>query len=191
MKKTARLGTTLLFACCSVAWGQQGTAAAPNPAGNGPTLAETLQVIQTDVSQQGTLSWVTSTHDSADGTNWSHALTYGLTGLTSDAATCTISYHARITRDGVVVSDQDLKISLHDVQDLTLTTGIQRQTKNDMAAGHTTWSSTVTPNVFDLVVKAAGNSEYYFIFTDEDSANRFTKAMGHAVELCGGSRGSF
>jgi hypothetical protein len=72
-----------------------------------------------------------------------------------------------------------------------LTTGAQRQNKNDAAAGHTTWDARVDPAIFDLVVKGQGNTEYYFFFTSEDTANRAAKAMGHAVELCGGSRGSF
>jgi hypothetical protein len=77
------------------------------------------------------------------------------------------------------------------VQSLVLTTGEQRQDKNDAAAGHTTWSAKMTPHVFHLTVQGAGKAQYYFIFTDEDTANRATNALGHAVELCGGSRGSF
>lgn len=191
MKKNLRLGAILLLAVSGAAWGQQATAPSPSPAATGPTLADTLQVIQTNVSRQGVLSWVASYHDTADGTNWSHALTFEITAMTSDPATCTINYHGKITSDGAVTANQDLKVSLHDVQDVTLTTGSQRQAKNITAAGHTTWSSTVTPNIFDLIVTVSANSQYYFIFSDEDTANRVAKAMGHAVELCGGSRGSF
>ena len=77
------------------------------------------------------------------------------------------------------------------MQDLTLITGDERQNKNDVAAGHPTWNAKVDPPVFDLIVKAKENAEFYFFFFDGDVANRATKALGHAVELCGGSRGSF
>jgi hypothetical protein len=40
-------------------------------------------------------------------------------------------------------------------------------------------------------VQEQEKAEHYFLFADEDTANRFAKAMGHAVDLCGGSRGSF
>ena len=102
-----------------------------------------------------------------------------------------IRYHCIIMRDGVQISDRDALFNLHDVQDLMLTTGDQRQNKNDAAAGHTTWTAKVDPRNFDLVVRGQGNNEFYFFFTDEDTANRAMKAMGHAVQLCGGSRGSF
>jgi hypothetical protein len=190
MKRNGWLGAILLFAVCNAAWGQ-GTGASPNPDGTGPTLAATLQVIQTIVSQQGKLSWVTNYHDSADGTNWNYALTFEITSVTPDAAACTIAYHYKITRDSAAVADEDATVNLHDVHDLMLTTGNQRQDKNDAAAGHVTWSAKTTPNIFDLVIRETGSLEYYFFFTDEDTANRATKAMGHAVDLCGGSRGSF
>jgi hypothetical protein len=39
--------------------------------------------------------------------------------------------------------------------------------------------------------RAAGTGELYFFFSDEETANRAAKAMGRAVDLCGGSRGGF
>lgn len=191
MKRNAWLVAILVCAVCNAAWGQQGTAAPPNSAGTGPGLAATLEVIQTNMNQQGKLSWVTDYHDSTDGANWSHGLTFEMTGVTSDAAACTINYHYKITRDGALIAEKDAIVSLHDVQEVELTTGDQRQAKNNAASGHPTWSAKVTPSIFDLVVRSTGNAENYFFFTDEDTANRVTRAMGHAAELCGGSRGSF
>ena len=191
MKRNAWLGAILLCAVCNGAWGQQGTAASPNSAGTGPSLAATLEVIQTNMNQQGKVSWVSNFHDSANGASWSFALTFEMTGVTSDAGACTLNYHYKITRDGALISDKDARVSLHNVQEVALTTGDQRQAKNNAAAGHPTWSVKVTPSIFDLVVRSTGNAENYFFFTDEDTANRVTRAMGHAAELCGGSRGSF
>ena len=182
-----------ILACgiSALAWGQQGAELLPKPATSGLTLAETMQVQQTTLNQQGKLSWITRFHDSADGTDWTYAFTAEISNVVADGAACRIAYHYNITRDGTVLGAKDTSFSLHDVEDLTFTTGDLRQNKQDAVAGHTTWSAKVDPPLFDLVVQEQEKAEHYFLFADEDTANRFAKAMGHAVDLCGGSRGSF
>ncbi|MGA3134764.1 MAG: hypothetical protein ABSC88_02105 [Terracidiphilus sp.] len=186
------LVATLVCGILSItASGQQSASPASKPADSGPSLAVTMQLIQSKLNEQGKLNWTTYYHDSADGTNWNYKLSFEASKVVADASACMIGYHFNITRDGVMLSDDDASFSLHDVQDVTLTTGDQRQNKNDAAAGHTTWTAKVDPPIFDLIVRGQEKAEFYFFFTDEDTANRVTKAMGHAVELCGGSRGTF
>jgi hypothetical protein len=171
--------------------GQRHAEPAPNAADSGPSLAVTMQLLQEKLNEQGKMSWTTHYHDSADNTNWIYQFVFEANKVVADASACTIAYHYSIVRDGTQISDSDASFNLHEVQDVTLTTGDQRQNKNDTAAGHTTWNAKVDPPVFDLIVRAKESAEFYFFFFDEDTANRVTKAMGHAVELCGGSRGSF
>ncbi|MGB9406755.1 MAG: hypothetical protein WCA89_04415 [Terracidiphilus sp.] len=170
---------------------QQAVAQSSKPAPDGPSLAATMQFLQAKLNEQGKMSWTTHYHDSADNTNWIYTFIFEAGKVVTDASACTIAYHYTIVRDGAQISDSDASFNLHDVQDLTLITGDERQNKNDVAAGHTTWNAKVDPPVFDLIVRGKENAEFYFFFFDGDSANRVTKAMGHAVELCGGSRGSF
>ncbi len=191
MKMRGWLTSILVFGIASAALGQQSAAPPSNSAAGAPSLAETMQFLQTKLNGQGKMNWATHYHDSADGTNWTYAFIFEISNAVADAATCNIGYHYKITRDGTVVVEEDTSFKLRDVQDLTLTTGDLRQNKNDAAVGHTTWSAKVDPPVFDLIVRGQGTAEFYFFFFDEDTANRVTKAMGHAVELCGGSRGSF
>jgi hypothetical protein len=167
------------------------SAAFAQPAGNAPSLAATMQFLQAKLNEQGKMSWTTHYHDSADNTNWIYQFTFEASDVVADTQACNIAYHYIIIRDGVKISDSDASFNLHDVQDLTLITGDERQNKNDVAAGHTTWNAKVDPPVFDLIVRGQEKAEFYFFFFDGDTANRVTKAMGHAVELCGGSRGSF
>jgi hypothetical protein len=150
-----------------------------------------MQLLQAKLNEQGKMNWTTHYHDSADNTNWIYQFTFEAGKVVADATACTIAYHYIIVRDGTKISDSDASFNLHDVQDVTLITGDERQNKNDVAAGHPTWNAKVDPPVFDLIVKAKENAEFYFFFFDGDVANRAAKAMGHAVELCGGSRGSF
>ena len=183
------------IAACGISFmtasGQQSTAPASNPGASGPSLTVTMQLLQARLNEQGKMNWTTHYHDSADNTNWTYQFNFEAGKVVADASACTISYHYTIIRDGKQISDSDASFNLHDVHDLTLITGDERQNKNDVAAGHTTWNAKVDPPVFDLIVKGKDTAEYYFFFFDGDVANRVTKAMGHAVELCGGSRGSF
>lgn len=191
MKVQYWLTLILAYGIATAAWGQQPAAQPPEPAGGEPSLVATMQFIQARLNEQGKVNWVTSQHDSADGTNWTYAFTFEASHFVADAAACSLSYHYKFTRDGVVRSDRDASLSLHDVQDLTLTTGELRQNKVNAADGHTTWSAKIDPVIFDLVVRGKGDAEFYFFFFNEDTANRVSKAIGHAAELCGGSRGSF
>ena len=170
---------------------QQAVSQPPRPTENGPTLAVTMQFLQAKLNEQGKMSWTTHYHDSADNTNWIYQFTFEAGKVVTDASACTIAYHYIIVRDGVQISDSDASFNLHDVQDVTLITGDERQNKNDVAAGHPTWNAKVDPPVFDLIVRGQEKAEFYFFFFDGDTANRVSKALGHAVELCGGSRGSF
>ena len=185
------LVVSILGSIAFTLFAQQAVPPQPKPAADGPTLADTMQFLQAKLNEQGKMNWTTHYHDSADNTNWTYQFTFEAGKVVADASACTIAYHYIIVRDGVQLSDSDASFNLHDVQDVTLTTGDQRQNKNDTAAGHTTWNAKVDPPVFDLIVRAKENAEFYFFFFNEDTANRVTKAIGHAVELCGGSRGSF
>jgi len=181
----------LALGIASAVWGQHSVSLPPSPAASGTSLAATMQYLQAKLNEQGKMSWTTHYHDSSDNTNWTYQFVFEAGKVVADASTCTIAYHYIIVRDGTQISDSDASFNLHDVQDLTLITGDERQNKNDLAVGHTTWNAKVDPPIFDLIVKAKENTEFYYFFFDGDVANHVTNAMGHAVELCGGSRGSF
>jgi hypothetical protein len=191
MKMRNWLAMSLASGMALTLCGQQAGAPPPQPTGNGPSLALTMQFVQAKLNEQGKMSWTTHYHDSADNTNWTYQFIFEAGKVVADATACTIAYHYTIIRDGAQISDSDASFNLHDVQDITLITGDERQNKNDVSAGHTTWNAKVDPPVFDLIVRAKEKEEFYFFFFDGDTANRVTKAIGHAVELCGGSRGSF
>jgi len=151
-------------------------------------LDATMKFLQEKLNEQGKMNWTTLYHDSADSSNWSYTFTFEVAHVSADAATCSVGYHYKVTRDSAVLGERDAQFNLHDVQNLTLIPAEQRQKKNDLAAGHTTWSAKVNPPMFDLIVQAKEHAEFYFLLRDEDTANRVSKAMKHAVELCGGSR---
>ena len=69
--------------------GQQSTTPASKPADSGPSLAVTMQLLQSKLNEQGKLSWTTHYHDSADNTNWIYQFTVEAGKVVADAAACT------------------------------------------------------------------------------------------------------
>jgi hypothetical protein len=165
---------------------QQAVPPPPKPAPDGPTLAATMQFIQTKLTERGRLNFAVYTHDNADGKDYIDQYSSEHTNFIADAATCKISYHTNLKKNGAVLVDDEVSFSLHDVRDLVVLPADQEMKRSYAAAGHPTWDARVEPAMFQVVARRAGNQGNGFYFLDEDMAGRVAKAMVHAVELCGG-----
>jgi hypothetical protein len=82
------------------AFAQQPVAPPPQPADNGPSLAATMQFIQTKLQERGRLSYPIYVHDHADGKDAIHQSSGDLSNIVADPATCRINYHLNLRMDG-------------------------------------------------------------------------------------------
>jgi len=177
------------FFFCGIAFtlsAQQPVAPPPKPAPDGPSLAATMQFIQTKVQERGRLNFAVYTHDNADGKDYVDQYSSEASNIVADPAACRISYHGNVKKNGAVLTDTDVAFSLHDVQDLVVMPAEQDMKRSYAAAGHPTWEPRFDPPMFLVVERRAGNQANGFYFADEEMANRVAKALVHAVELCGG-----
>jgi TonB family protein len=158
----------------------------PRPAADGPTLAATMQFIQSKLQERGRINFAVYTHDNADGKDYIDQYSSEAGNLFADPASCSISYHRNIKKNGVALADDNISFSLRDVQDLTVMPEEQEFKKEYATAGHPTWEARVDPPLFLVLAQRAGNQTNGFFFSSEEMANRIAKAMVHAVELCGG-----
>jgi hypothetical protein len=185
--KTLRIIVIVLgLTALSAALAQQPVPPPPQPAADGPSLATTMQFIQAKLQERGRLNYAVYTHDNADGKDYIDQYSSEATNIVADPASCTISYHRNVKRNGAVLADDNISFSLRDVQDLTVMPEEQDFKKEYAAAGHPTWDPRVDPPLFLVVARRAGNQGNGFYFPSEELANRIAKAMVHAVELCGG-----
>jgi hypothetical protein len=109
------------FFFCGIAFtlsAQQPVAPPPKPAPDGPSLAATMQFIQTKVQERGRLNFAVYTHDNADGKDYVDQYSGEASNIVADPAACRISYHGNVKKNGAVLTDTDVAFSLHDVQDL-------------------------------------------------------------------------
>ncbi len=186
MKILRSVVSVFVLTAFSTAIAQQPVAPPPKPAPDGPTLAATMQFIQTKLQERGKLNFAVYTHDNADGKDYIDQYSGEPSNFLADAATCKISYHRNLNKNGTVLADSDVSFSLHDVRDLVVMPADQEMNREYAAGGHPTWNARVEPAMFLVVAREAGNQSTGFYFLDEDIAGRIAKAMVHAVELCGG-----
>jgi hypothetical protein len=188
MKNVLRVLLVAYFAVLlnDAALSQQAVPPPPRPTPDGPTLAATMQFIQTKLEERGRLNFAVYTHDNNDGKNYIDQYSGEPTNFQADAATCKISYHRNLKKNDVALADSDVTFSLRDVRDLVVLPADQEMKRSYAAAGHPTWDARVEPAMFLVEAREAGNQSIGFYFPDEDMANRIAKALTHAVELCGG-----
>jgi hypothetical protein len=172
----------------TVALAQQNVPPPPKPAPDGPSLEVTMKFIQEKIGEEGQVNYASYCHDSADNSDWVNQFSAQVSNVVASPANCRISYHTHRTRDGKVTADSDYWFSLKEVQEVVVMTREQDLNQVDADAGHPTWKSKLSPQIWSVEARRPKGDLNYFYFREEDMANRVAKAMVHAVELCGGGK---
>jgi TonB family protein len=166
------------------------TAVPPPPppgAENGPSLDATMQFIQKKLRESDRIFYTVYTHDNVYNKDTVNRRSVETSNVVADPASCRISFHHKATVDDKTAADADERITLRDVMDLSVMTGEQYMLKlHDASAEPPSEENRFDPSIFYLVARGEKYNLAWFVFNDEDSANRVAKAMVHAVELCGG-----
>jgi hypothetical protein len=189
----------IAFTLCHAAIPQHTVPPPPKPADSGPSLAATMQFIQDQLNGVGVVNFVDYYHDTATGQDWSWQHSIETDHVIADAASCGISFHIREAQNGEVlqpgyngafIQDKDEAIQLRSVGKLIVMTYSDQMNQWGSKGGHPSWSHSTSTTIFSLVPSFPTNSDSanapFFLFYDQDSADRVAKALTHAVELCGG-----
>ena len=156
----------------------------PVPKANGPTLEFTMEYIQEKLINRGVLNYDVFLHDTVSGKDWSYQFSDKLSGTYANPGTCQVGFHWKQTRSGQVVTDTELYFDLRSVAKVDVLTMDQYLTDAAVKAGHSSWTTRVSPAVLVLRLTKPDNQESNFVFPDEDLANHLAKALLHAIELC-------
>jgi hypothetical protein len=94
------------------------------------------------------------------------------------------------------VNDEDVSFSLRDVLGISMLTNDEHEKlifEREKASPDEkqTLHMKFDPQVYLVIVRKAEDNEEGFTFVNKNQANRVAKAMGHAVELCGGKNVPF
>jgi hypothetical protein len=159
----------------------------PPPAANsGPSLEATLNFIADKLNGQGVVSWLSTAQNTVAGTTGPPTqVTLQISNAIGDPRTCRLTYHAKITAAGKVSFDGDALLPLRRVEKLAVMTMQDANNEFHARQGHPELTETISPAIYRLLVTSAANRETFFLFIDQDLANRVAKAMNHTAELCG------
>ncbi|MGB9406751.1 MAG: hypothetical protein WCA89_04395 [Terracidiphilus sp.] len=155
-------------------------------ASTGPSLADTMQYIQDNLNNLGKVSFVVFLQDANDGSTWTQTGTYEISNFVADQNQCHITYHLKFTSLGKIFTDENLVLSLRDVQDIVAKPWEQSNNEWNAQNGHPNWITTSTnPPITELAVRQPHGKENTFRFYDANLADRVARALTRAVELCG------
>jgi hypothetical protein len=175
--------TTMILASVGCAVGQD-VPPPPPMRGDAATLKDTMKFIQDKLP--GKVNYILYRHDNIAGTDLpALKQSFELSNVSADAGRCSISGHLRFD-NGQNVVDIDSVILLKEFREITLAQlelVIQRE---DAKAGRPERSVKVDPPIFTVVGIKHNGDQGQLNFYDETLADRVSKALQHAMELCGG-----
>jgi hypothetical protein len=189
--KTSR-GIVFIFGlmALSASFAQQPAPPQPKPAAKGPSLAETMLLIQKELNAVGRLSFVVHIFDKEEGNGISKYIEER-SKVAADPATCTIRYHWWRSMHGDVVNDEDITFSLRDVLGIAMMNEDQAENKQSEEEQippeeRKNYHLKFVPQEYVVMMRKPDDNIEGFIFSDKKQATRVALAMGHAIELCGG-----
>lgn len=151
--------------------------------GDAASLPDTMKFIQDKLP--GKLNFIHYKHDNVSGVDApATKISYELTNASADANRCRIGWHIRITPGRSGAEERDNEIFLKQVKEITVQQYDQAAQRQAARQGHPELSIKTDPPVFVVDVKA--DKEVWFYFYEDTLADRVSKAMNHAVDLCGG-----
>lgn len=144
-------------------------------AAEGTSLAATLQLLHDALNDNDTFSYVVVEQGKTVQEHWVEQTS----NVRVDSASCSLSYHRKVTNEGTPISDFDMHLSFADIDAIGLST----------STSFAPVGSTETPGLtMVLATTAKGSNSPAFDSPNGDLADRVAKAMTHAIELCGGVR---
>jgi hypothetical protein len=176
--------TTLALASMSLAIAQD--VPPPSPMrGEGASLKDTMKFIQDKLP--GKVNDVVYQHNNITGTDGpSIKESYELSNASADASRCSISFHTRFDSNGRNITDKDDELFLKQVREAV---PMQIETiyqQGRARAGQPEVNIKIDPPIFGVVLKSESKVLKTLRFYEDTLADRVSKALQHAVNLCGG-----
>jgi hypothetical protein len=179
------LSLSMICFAASIAVAQQKVPPPPKPPDEGPSLADTMQFIQSKLPH--TFDYLVYSRDGATGGEETFRLTDTLSDVAADPQTCSISYHWTRSRDQKPpFYNATFKLDLSTIERLTVVPAEQDVRQIDADRGRNDDIVRVNPSSISLLKAFKTNNPIgsSFYISDGDLADRLAKAMTHAVELC-------
>jgi hypothetical protein len=155
-------------------------ASAPSP----PTLGGTLEIVRSQLAQQGQIAYSIAVNDTAQNRSWVNQFTVEASRVTSDPDNCRVSFHWHTTIDGKVVADLDSGLPLKEAADITLISMDEDMILSAAKGGHGGWVMKTVPQIWVVHLTRRDGSQNTVDFRDRAAAQTVVNAMRQAATLC-------
>ncbi len=156
----------------------------------GKSLKETLSFIRSSFAGQGKIAYTIKMHDSADGSDWSQEMTGQASNVTYDPKACTVSYHWRTESDGKEIQNFDSTWYLKKGKKVGMISREEEIRQQAISGGNSTWTAIVSPSMWVVTITFTDTTAVAN-FTDKSRAEKFVRAIDHAMDLCGAPKEDF
>ena len=151
--------------------------------GDAASLQDTMKFLQDKLPNK--VNFMVYRHDNIAGADATFKQTVEVSNVSADVAQCRIDGHFTQIINGETKRDKDFSMTLKQVQEIVVTSFDQASSKAAASAGHPELSFKIDPSIFEVGGKQKGGYNV-FLFYDGTLTDRVSKALQHAVDLCGG-----
>jgi hypothetical protein len=171
-----------ILGLASVGWAfAQDIPPLPPLRGDAATLNDTMKFLNDKLPSK--VNYTMSSHNTITGTDSAVVKkSYEVSYITTNAYGCSIRYNRQV--DGQPL--QNGSLPLKQVQDVVLQPMDQVTQRAVAQAGHPEVNISISPAIFQVVAKIDSTHGLLIMYYDETLADRVSKALQHAVDLCGG-----
>jgi hypothetical protein len=156
------------------------------PPTNSPTIEVTMQFIQDKLNAMGTVNFAGYVHDASNNADGVQRFRSTISNAIANPGACSLSYHRLVFNDGRKEHDENVFISLRDVENISVLPDEQDWQMYLVKTGDSTKTVKDVPDISALVIKLNNGKDPTIRFYEQEMADRVAKALVHAVELCGG-----
>jgi hypothetical protein len=172
---------TLALMECAIA---QDVPPPPPLRGDAASLEDTMKFLASRLPSK--VNYIVYTHDNVAGTDLPAVKrSFEVSNVSADASSCSIRFHSRFDYGkSTDIRDMDNEIVLKQVREIVLGQMDQVVQQAVAKGGHPERSVKIDPPIF--LVRVRWDHGMTFNFYDETLSGRVSKALQHAVDLCGG-----
>jgi len=152
------------------------------------TLSDTFDLIRSSIASEGAVVWQGNVHDSGDNSDWTYQRRVEFSNFSYNIAACQFLFHYRVITNGAVSAEIDAGVPFRDVRIIKIVTEAELVGQRDARAGHPTWRTRNTPEIYDLDIIRLDGTDNIISFYSMGNANHAMDLFVHAASLCGVSR---
>lgn len=174
----------LLAACAGLAL------LSPAPAlAQGRSLESSLNFIRDQMVAQGQVNYVANLHDTATNQAWTNQFTALASNVSVDVPACQITFHWFASVEGKTFQDFDSTLAFRTTRKVVVVNR-EQEMRGQVAGDHPSWVATISPPVWVVTMTTTSN-DHVLDFTNQDVAERVSRAIDHVMDLCGAPKEGF